>query len=176
MKKAFIASLCSLLCISISAYSQSTVKNKGTLASHTGKNLKPFPSKWTAKPFNDQVFIENKGQFDGKINSGEKILYGVKLGSIEIYFTKDKVVYRYDKPNFEKPTEPDASKADKAKISFKTYMLNAEWQNSNKDVSIETKDEQKNYYTYPSGLNKGIKASLYKQIIYKDLYPGVDAI
>src|SRR5689334_21036625 len=52
----------------------------------------------SALSLSDNVFIENKGQFEGRNKSGKKnIHYAVAKEGIEIYFTPVGVTYRYDK-------------------------------------------------------------------------------
>ncbi len=150
-----------LLLGAASAYSQ-TVNKKGNNA-----------IKWKAEPFNHQVFIENNGQFDGKINSADKILYGIQLGKVNVYFTRNKVIYRYDEITLK---DSDAEPDDVENIKRIPHFLSAEWSGANPSVSIEGLEAQRNYYTYPSGSNKTIKATIFKQIIYKNIYAGIDAV
>ncbi len=148
------------LFINVASYSQGTTKKSAV--------------KWTTNPFDHQVFIENNGQFDGKINSGEKILYGVQLGHVGIYFTANKVIYRYDKNYFKKSASDDPD--DIRNFKHEVYFLSAEWKDANKSTSVIAKNEKTDYYTYGKGANGTIKANLFRQIVYQNLYPGVDVV
>ena len=140
------------------------------------KNGKKFQVKWTTNPFDNHVFIANNGQFDGRIKSDEKILYGAHLGKIDVYFTPHKIVYRYNKNYLKKSSDGHFDPDDPKYSGHKTYFLSAEWQESSDAVSIEGRDELQAYFTYGAGENATIKANGFKQIIYKNLYPGIDAI
>src|SRR4051812_42761778 len=69
----------------------------------TGLFLKGYATKsppahnWTTDPFEQKIFIENKGQFDGKINNrSEKILFGCSNRGVEMYFSAKGLTYRHD--------------------------------------------------------------------------------
>jgi len=164
MKRIFTLISIFLLLLSIGGYAQTT-GNKGA----------GFQTKWKTSPFDNLVFIENNGQFDGKIKSGEKILYGVHLGKVDIYFTSHKVIYRYDRIYFKKSSEPNADPDDIKNMKHETHFLETEWEGASQSASVEAKGKKTNYYTYSSG-SKTIKASIFKQIVYKNLYPGIDAV
>ena len=52
---------------------------------------------WMVNPYEKKVFIENKGQFDGKDNQfNSKIIYGVDNLGYKIYFTPKGLTYRFD--------------------------------------------------------------------------------
>ncbi|MGP8216491.1 MAG: hypothetical protein ACLQQ4_13065 [Bacteroidia bacterium] len=36
---------------------------------------KTYSQKWMSNPFDNNIFIENKGQFDGALPNNERILY-----------------------------------------------------------------------------------------------------
>ena len=176
MKRVFtFVNVCFLL-FSITGYAQNISTQGNNSGITLGRKGEKFQTKWKTNPFDDHVFIQNNGQFDGKIKSGEKILYSAHLGKIDVYFTSNKVVYRYDKYYFQKPADPHQDADDPKNFRHEIHMLSAQWMNANKSVWLETNDEQKNYYTYPDGPKKSIKAGLYKQLVYKNLYPGIDAI
>lgn len=152
----------------------SFISSKNT--AQTTNNQGGLKAKWTTNPFDPQVFIENNGQFDGKIESGEKILYGVQMGSIGIFFTPDKVIYRYDKNTYKQTDGEDNDPDNSKKIIHEVHYLGTEWVGANKSVNIVAKEEKPDYYAYGKGLSGTIKANLFKEIIYKNLYPGVDVV
>ncbi|HXP50489.1 MAG TPA: hypothetical protein VN922_11070, partial [Bacteroidia bacterium] len=78
---AHLAFIASLLPLGVAAQQlHSTVKNN---------------QQWTASPFDSRVFIENRGQFNDDIDSKTNILYSVKLGDVNMYFTATGIVYKY---------------------------------------------------------------------------------
>ncbi len=123
--------------------------------------------KWTVSPFENKLFIENRGQFDNDIVATEKtkIFYSAMLGDITLYFTPSGVVYRLDEypknttDKFQKPT---------------THYFTANWENPSQLVTITAEQEANWYYTYPSGENKTIRANGFKKIVYHNIYAGID--
>lgn len=164
MRKIYLLSFTAVLLVNTISYSQST----------TG-NTKNILAKWKTDPFDQQVFIENNGQFDDKINSSERILYGAQLGKVSVYFTADKVIYRYDKILLKGKVSANADNDDVKNLKHEVYFLSAAWEDANKSVTLEASDKRSDYYTYGKGSNGTIKASIFKRIIYKDIYRGVDA-
>ena len=128
--------------------------------------------KWSKAPFDHQLFIENKGQFDTDIHTPAKILYQAQLGDVKSYFTPTGVVYKLEK--FSKndgEDEDDIHEIDPdEKISYSSYT----WQGSNPNVTIEAKEEQSYTYGYPTGKVGSVKVSVFKKIVYRNLYPGID--
>ena len=52
---------------------------------------------WTANLFDQKVFVENKGQFDGKDTIRKnQIRYAYSGQGVEIYFTSRGLTYRHD--------------------------------------------------------------------------------
>lgn len=142
MKKVLTLICIPLLFFSAAGYAQTSIANgHNPGGSATTKDGKKFDAKWKINPFDDHVFIQNNGQYDGIIKSGEKILYSATLGDINIYFTDNKIIYRYEKNSFKKPAEAHADPDDPKYAIHQVYFLNAEWQGANKAVSVEGKDE-----------------------------------
>ena len=141
---------------------------------------------WTKNPFNQKVFIENKSQFDGRNNlPNSTILFGVRNDGIQIYFTPKGLTFRHDE--FVEMTEAEKEKAEKSGSKMepemmrkrKTDCISMEWKNANPDVQVVAENEVSNYFTYGDLRDKSgktsIKALAYKKIIYKNLYPNIDA-
>ncbi|HTA82808.1 MAG TPA: hypothetical protein VK783_07745, partial [Bacteroidia bacterium] len=120
---------------------------------------------WNVSPFDSKLFIENKGQFDVGDITKDKVVYSASLGNVKLYFTNKGIVYTYDEykkdppDQFQKPT---------------TYTLTTQWVNSSPAVTITAEQELSYSYHYPSGRNGTIIASIYRKIIYHNLYPGID--
>ncbi|MGP8213948.1 MAG: beta strand repeat-containing protein, partial [Bacteroidia bacterium] len=142
-------------------------------------------SKWKVKPFDQKIFIENKGQFNSVLDKSQKVLFQTVIGgNTKVYFLPNGVVFRQrtfvaadddgdknaekDKKG-EKDLDPDGPKTPVVK------MVSAIWEGANPDVTIEAGDEQTYFAGYATDDNKGtIKANLFKKITYKNIYPGID--
>lgn len=173
-RKLFTLVTASLILLTTGVYSQSGNKtNSGGTAAGKGKQ---FKEKWKTNPFDQNVFIENKGQFDGKIPNDKKIFYGVHLGKVWAYFTSNGIVYRYDEypqlTNRKPGNDPDKNGAIKPVVHY----LSSNWMGANSSFSIEPGGEQKQYYTYPVGKDSTIKTNIYKTITYTNIYPGIDIV
>jgi CHU_C Type IX secretion signal domain/SprB repeat len=160
-----------LLLVSTTSYSQP--KNGRQIHSVSGKKTVKG-KKWTTNPFDNQVFIENKGQFDGILPGNEKVYFVVRLGGIQAFFTATGIVYRmkkYPPLDFSKGQDPDENGPPKPIIKY----VYSEWKESNPNVQTSREEEQSFYYTYPSGADGTIKTNVFKKITYRNLYPGIDA-
>jgi len=138
-------------------------------------------AKWQKKPFEQNVFIENKGQFsrDEQKDIGEKIYYSTRKGNIYAYFTKGSIVFRYDSVYTDKSTDKEGD-GDKEHVKFrvKHEFLRMSWQGANTNPDIEIEEPVTNYYTYgnPNDIagKSGIRANAWKKLIYHNIYPGID--
>ncbi|HEY4798310.1 MAG TPA: hypothetical protein VII99_04450, partial [Bacteroidia bacterium] len=144
---------------------------------------------WSHDPFDQKVFIENKGQFPlcgekGKI-AGDKIRYGIRNKGVDIYFTASGVTFRRDEAiklteeQEEKLEAKNAGNRKKSKTSrFKNYFLYMEWLNANPNAEITQEQEVENYFTYAdlkkNNGNSFLRANAFKKIIYKNIYPHID--
>ncbi|MEO5674742.1 MAG: hypothetical protein ABIQ74_08845, partial [Chitinophagales bacterium] len=72
----------------------------------------PVKAGWSIRnPFEQKVFIENQGQFEGMNNRSESaIQYAVDDGGANIFFTTRGITYRFD--NTGNKLSPDAEKKD----------------------------------------------------------------
>ncbi|HXP48516.1 MAG TPA: hypothetical protein VN922_01115, partial [Bacteroidia bacterium] len=143
----------------------------------SGKEHDEPKTSWKVDPYDSKIFIRNEGQADDKLPEGsEKVLFQAKLGEVAAYFTGKGVVYRYDEyPKRDKEEEEKESASDRVKNSTpKSYYLTAEWEGSNPGVMITADQEQTYYYSFGMGLDRSIKANVFKKITYHNLYPGID--
>ena len=69
---------------------------------------------WTSSPFDQKVFIENKGQFDGS-PVREQVLYGIQNAGETILFTSEGVNFVY--PVGQRPIGSGAAFAIRGRIS-----------------------------------------------------------
>jgi len=132
-----------------------------------------FNVKWTKDPFDQQVFIENKGQFDTDTYSKDKILFQVKLGDVKGYFTTSGLIYKYDKlTGNEKKNKKHEDDAEGA--THKVLCTSYDWKGANAGVAVNASDEQSYYYTYPTGKRSSIQVNIFKKLVYHNIYPGID--
>jgi len=149
-------------------YAQS-IQHRSTVSG--GSTNKNFQVQWKIDPFNQQVFIENKSQFDGLIPATGKIYYVAHLGAIDAFFTGDGIIYRVKKyPKADKQGDPDADGPPKPDVSY----VYAEWTGANNNIKIEGEEKKSYYYTYPSGPKSSIQTNVFKRITYLNVYNGID--
>ena len=144
---------------------------------------------WTSKPFDQKVFIENKGQFDEKNGTeSSKILFGARSEGVDLYFSAIGLTYKHDemvpmpeeeKETFEKthPNREEKEREERKLMKSVPQYISIEWAGSNPNTKIISEDPVPFYYTYGgAGKDAGttIKANAYKKIIYKNLYPNID--
>jgi len=157
-------------------------------AQNPGSAQQGLQTKWKSAPFDFNVFIENKGQFDADLEhltgNKKKILFQATLGGdVKAYFMPNGVIYRQvkfvaenadslndDDDNNKKAEKNDVDGAHKAIV----HNLGVQWVGSNPDVSIEAGSEQKDFHSYAGSNGGTIKADGFKKITYKNLYPGID--
>jgi len=142
---------------------------------------------WIVKnPFEQNVFIENKGQFteEEKLSVGEPILFYTRKGKIHLYFTKHSIVFRYDSIYKEQDKEEEQTvpnkrqEEDDKNIKVKHLYLKMHWERADSNSFTETQNPVSNYYTYnnPGTVYKqlGIVANAWKKLTYHNLYNGID--
>ena len=135
------------------------VKNAG------GISPNQLSSTWSINPFDNKVFIENAGQFNIADTSKSKALFSATLGNVKLYFTANGIVYSY--------TDYKQSGADKTGKPTE-HHLTAEWENANPNVTV-TAELQQSYCNYfPAGNKGSIKASVFKKLVYHNIYQGID--
>ncbi len=164
----------------------------------TKLSAQSFTQKWNVKdPFEQKLFIENRGQFDFKPSSeiGRKIgsasvLYGVRTNGVNIYFTTNGVLFHHSETELVTEDEHEANgllaskqmttiaREEESEREVEDYYLNMRWMGKNPNVSIAAQDKATNYFTY-SDLNdktgkSTIKANGFKKIVYKNIYPSID--
>ena len=164
------------------SFSQTSLINNSVTADNNKQeppqSNKDYKLNWETKPFDFQLFIENKGEFDGAIKSKDEIYYSAKLGKANAYFTKKGVTYSYlDLPQPKDKREREEHERNKGKEEdeeHETQYANLIWEGANADVTIVAEGVEKYYYTYPLGRDKTIRVNVYRKIIYKNLYDNID--
>lgn len=124
-------------------------------------------------------FIENKGQFDGFNKKSDKIKFAIDYNPMHVFFTAEGLTYRFDQ--YIKNENRKKGDITKPKRLIQTELIHLTWENSNPDVKIITKNQTKDFHTYAM-LSKDRKTKYdisnvrgYEKIIYKNLYPKIDA-
>jgi hypothetical protein len=120
-------------------------------------------TEWTKNPFQQKVFIKNKGQFGISTGVEQEIFFKANSDGVNIYFTKQGITYRYD----EEIPETQAEKAERKKLKkyriakAKKHSLEMQWLGINPAVEIIAEDKVPFYYSYsfdPAKEKQGIKA------------------
>jgi gliding motility-associated-like protein len=153
----------------------------------SAQNSKEGKNNWSLNnAFQQKVFIENKGQFDGRDNRENSLIkYSVTVGKTQIYFSAQGVTYRYDEylttseEEREEAMEEKRSRASGEKDSkLISHFVNLIWEGANADNQIIPADMVSEYFTYPDlkdeSNQRSIKASAFKKIIYQNIYPNID--
>ncbi len=134
---------------------------------------------------NRQYFIENKGQFVSSEFDGlqDSILFGYIGGKEKYFFTRQGVFMvsqeKKEKHNplvfLEKTFLPDEALKERERegefLKTKQYSLYAHWNNTQHDLVVYPESKASHYYTFGKMNNK---ASAYKSITYKNIYPEID--
>ena len=136
-------------------------------------------SNWSVNWSYPKVFIENKGQFDGrdKLKDSE-IIYGIDQSSVQIFFTKQGLTYFLNtKVKNINRKKFDTTQPKRLIVSDFIHMT---WEDANPNPEIVPEDMASAYQTY-SMLSKDRKSYYdirnirgYKKITYKNLYPNID--
>ncbi|MBI2269712.1 MAG: hypothetical protein HYU69_05055 [Bacteroidetes bacterium] len=139
---------------------------------------------WINNPFEHFVFVENKGQFNNvDIDVRRKICYYADSKGVDIYFSPNGLIYCHDEyislvnEEERENMEKDGMEGRKKAVEVKRHFLQVEWEGSSSSAVIEGSGAQSFYYTYPNGKDNGrttFKAGCFRQITYKELYPGID--
>src|ERR1035438_4167351 len=121
---------------------------------------------WSKKPFEEKVFIENKGQFD-KLIPGDSICFGAKSSGVMVLFSVKGITYCF-RELISSDSQKEQQEEEREKtMNTKEHMqlIPLQWLNSNK-VIPRLEDYVSDYYTYP----KNKRASAGKKLVYYNLY------
>ena len=113
---------------------------------------------WSVSPFDQKVFIENKGQFDGKIeNTQQKVYFGTRIEGVDLYFTSNGLVYRHDewipmtneeREEYFKNKPFEKEEKGKKGMKINPQYLAIEWEGANSNTEIISEEKVQFYYTY----------------------------
>jgi gliding motility-associated-like protein len=171
-----LAKLCCLffLLISSTSYSQQATSKTATLKTVNRSHTDMFGVQGE--------YIENIGQY-GDIMAGYtymgKILYGYEGLEMPVLFTSKGLIHLHRSTkttSYKEKRKEERRKLKTGKTENKKEMVDQtitmEWLNANPNPVIITEKPTSAYHTY--GM-LGKKAKGFKKIIYKNLYPGIDA-
>ncbi len=152
---------------------------------------------WTKDPFDDRVFVENKGQFDHNTDdSNVPVRFGARVQGMETYFTATGVCYQHGEVVFLNKSQKDSMIAlnpfyipekegnekhdEEERYHFSKVMpryLKMEWVGCNPNAHVETQGLVSDYFTYPKDKSvntETIIAQAYQKITYQNIYPNID--
>lgn len=114
-------------------------------------------------------FIENKGQWDSRI------LFKARMNGGEVLFEKDRITWHF----FELPPRGDHPHDYSPNVSLflKGHVVSTFFEGFSAESKLEGEVIEPYYYNYFLGNDStkwASKVPIYKKIIYKDLYPGID--
>ena len=143
IKYFYLSSLCFFACW-LNAQSN-TAFNPSVTRTKTG---------WTAKPFENKVFIENKGQFENGALPPQ-IQYGINSNGQNIYFTFSGLTYRFDIKELQVKEQVNERKNESEEERERTGMagkvntklVSMQWLHSDPNVKIITDVKVQEYYT-----------------------------
>lgn len=145
---------------------------------------------WSNSPFEQKVFIENKGQYHEELTGiKEKIFFCSVSGGVNIYFTQTGIIYGIDEAKEEQNNISNENKYEeyreekeykekyKRKLKIIHHLVKMEWLDSNPGILPQAEEKAPFYYTYTHDPDKekgGLKASAYKKVIYRNIYSFID--
>jgi len=171
MKNPVLKWMLLVLCSIYSIEASSQALNKGSSV-----------TKWVAgNPFENNVFIENKGQFTEKINNGQPSKYYSRKGRTRMYFSDGSVILQCDSIRYsEKESNSGDNIEEEENNSIKRIPehLTISFKGSNPGAKIEVLDPVSEYFTYEDPADKsghsGIIAHAWQKLIYHNIYNNID--
>lgn len=133
-----------------------------------------MPGKWKeGDVFGTRVFIENKGQFDTELKTGEKILYAYTHENVKVYFTESGPVYKLTRNYPLKEWEMEKMERGEPfrRKPSKNYYVSQDWIGANKHPVVLTGNPQSHYITYG---DSSMLTRTYKKLLYKNIYDHID--
>ena len=161
---------------------------------HSQESNSPNSNNWKVSAEKPKAFIENKGQFDNSIAS--HVRFAMDEGNTIIYFSPGGLTYHFRKTEIPKDEQEERESGLKGKKKMtpeewmeferkerngkvETDFINMQWENSNPDAKIISEDLAEGYQSYSFYDGKKVKnhnhLKGYKKLIYKNLYPNIDA-
>ncbi|MFA8451827.1 MAG: SBBP repeat-containing protein [Bacteroidales bacterium] len=124
------------------------------------------------------LFIENKGQWP------DEVKFLAKIDGMNAWITQNGVVYdyyqfkkKYKKSELEKISDHKKYEFIKDNTLINSHIIKSNFKNCNINFEIKGINKLNTYHNYYNGKNKNnwaSKVSLYKTILLKDIYNGID--
>jgi len=145
-------------------------------------------SQWSVKdPFEQKVFIENKGQYVLKGSFSEKeIVFGARQDGLHYYFAKNAIYVKHiaTVKRSEKEIEAEMERLEKKVYNEKEEKEFAykqveefhvmDFMGAGTHTEIESFEKVSQTYNFSISNTQTAIASAWKKLIYKNLYPGID--
>ncbi len=141
---------------------------------------------FVSKPFENKVFIEEHGQFaqragDRKMVLPEPVKYAVENPEFFAYFSQSGITFQfleYEEIENEKRNKDNGERIEEEKFKMVWHPVNLKFLNVNPSTEIITENKVHEYYNYACFIDSAQYnfVPAYKKMIYKNLYPGVDAV
>lgn len=138
---------------------------------------------WKNKPFEQKVFVENKGQFEGEENvKSTDVKYAFSNAGVKIFFTPEGLTYCHDEYaplKRDEQEERERGKGAEEVLQKPTQQyVRMSWIGANSNPEIVAEEKVSYYFTYVDTKDlsgrSALKANAFRKIIYKDLYPNID--
>jgi hypothetical protein len=144
-------------------------------------------SLWSTDPFEHHVFVENKGQFLNIGNSDSRsIKFAWSGNGVSIYFTPTGLCYYHmdlkPESSGERDQEKEEHQGPKKEKGLKgvPQSVRMDWEGADPAAKIIAEDPETYYFTYADLNDKtgksSIRASGFKKITYKNIYPNIDIV
>ncbi len=146
---------------------------------------------WVIHPEKPKVFIENKGQWNGRNNlPGSDILYATGYDDMQVLFTARGLTYRLEKKEmYTRDKEKDMKEmGDKDKLTHEEWeelkrkesvkkeidFVQMEWLGANANVQVVPLQAVTPYFNYDMGSKSINHANGYEKLLYRNIYPNID--
>ena len=139
--------------------------------------------------YKSAIFLENRDIVPP--HNGERVLYYVKNNHLNAFFTEKGVIYQlttvdtnrlneFKKEQGDEKGEKDEDEAeeDRKPTPIINSVIEMQWIGANPHPQVEASAKSEGYYTYLKHDGNSYKTLVtegYKNLVYKNLYPGIDA-
>ncbi|HLG02794.1 MAG TPA: PKD domain-containing protein [Bacteroidia bacterium] len=162
------------------------------LSAQSSDGIPVVPKIWQTEPFRNEVFIENKGQFEGLTGRlAAPVLYGTDNGGYQVLFTDKGVTWKFDvaekmTPEEERVFEENHKKFEEheneaeeehLKYTIHPVLMHMEWVNANANPLVVAEDVSPSFFNFADPRVHGqtiTNCKGYRKLIYKNIYPGID--
>ena len=138
---------------------------------------------WSASLKPQKVFIENKGSFNNSGKIPADVLFATEEGPVQILFSKAGLTYVFEKTEHKDVDERELRtegmtheqiEANEHEVKITTDFVYMKWKNANPDMEVVAMEESSAPYFYKTK-SGSVKARAFKKILYRNLYPHIDA-